>query len=323
VSDRDDVRVGLFVLVAGALLVAMTLWILGRGVMAAGGSRVEVRLLHSGGVRAGDRVRVAGVETGRIQSIALAPGEELPVRVEVKLSGGVVIHEGARAKLMADSLLGGTYLEIEPGAPSAPALGDGDFVAGEPRASLDTVFVQLGELSVTADQTLLQLQEVVANLSAALEPTIERLALLLSDRNLESIESLLAGADRTLEDLGGDLSATLERVDGLIEQVGSATAEVPELVRSLDRLTGSLQAAIGEDGGRIAELLETAESSLGGLDTEQGELTDLLRDLRIAAANLRSLSDGLRERPSSLLGLGAPRDRKPGDPAPKRKDGSR
>jgi phospholipid/cholesterol/gamma-HCH transport system substrate-binding protein len=323
VSDRDDVRVGLFVLVAGALLVAMTLWILGRGVMAAGGSSLEVRLPHSGGVRAGDRVRVAGVEAGRIRAIGLAVGEELPVRVEVKLGEGLAIHQGARATLMADSLLGGIYLEIDPGPSAAPPLAEGDFVAGEPRASLDTVFAQLGELSVTADATLLQLQEVVANLSSAIEPTIERLALLLSDRNLESVESLLASADRTLRDLGTQLGATLEQVDGLVEQTGSATAEVPELVRSLDRLAGSLQAAIGEDGARISELLEAAQSSLGGLDTEEGELADLLRDLRIAAANLRALSDELRERPASLLGLRAPRDRAPGDPKPSRKDGPR
>ena len=41
----------------------------------------------------------------------------------------------------------------------------------------------------------------------------------------------------------------------------------------------------------------------------------LVDDLGATAANLRSLSESLRERPSSLLGLRAPRDRQPGDAA--------
>jgi hypothetical protein len=43
--------------------------------------------------------------------------------------------------------------------------------------------------------------------------------------------------------------------------------------------------------------------------------------LRAAAANLRGLTDELRARPAALLGLRSPRDRKPGDPAPKKEGG--
>ena len=79
---RDEVRVGAFVALAATLLLLMTLWILGRGVLG-GGPHYVVRLPHAGGVIAGDRVRVAGVETGRVDSVWLDAGAALPVRVEV------------------------------------------------------------------------------------------------------------------------------------------------------------------------------------------------------------------------------------------------
>jgi virulence factor Mce-like protein len=311
--ERDDVRVGIFVVIAGVLLVVMALWILGRGVLGDGGRRVEIRLPHSGGIRAGDRVRIAGVEAGRIHSVRLATEGELPVRVEVTLDPQHRLYQEAQARLTADSLLGATYLEILPGSPAEGELPEGSVVTGEPRASLDTVFAQLGELSVTADETLIQLQQVVADLSSAIQPTLERLQIVLSDRNLESVESLLAGADRTLEDLGVRLAASLERVDVLIEKVGAASEEIPAAVRSLDQLAQSLQGAIGPGGERITELLDGARESLEGLDVDQGELDGLVEDLRAAAASLEALSEELRERPSSLLGLGAPRERSPGD----------
>jgi ABC-type transporter Mla subunit MlaD len=318
--ERDDVRVGLFVLVAGALLVAMTLWILGRGVLGDGGRQVEIRLPHSGGVRTGDRVRIAGVEAGRITAIRLAGDGELPVRVEVMLEGGHDIFEGAEAALTSDSLLGSTYLEIRPGPSTGAVLAADGFVSGEPRASLDTVFAQLGDLSVTADQTLIQLQQVVSDLSSAIEPTLERLQRVLSDRNLESVESLLAGADRTLDDLGTRLAETLERVDVLIEQVGAASEGVPEVASSLDELAQSLQNAIGPDGQRITELLETARMSLAGLDVGQGEVAALIGDLRETATSLQALSEELRARPAALLGLRAPQERSPGDRAGRKGD---
>ena len=70
----SDVKVGVFVLVALAILIAGSLWI-------AGGSSVRARVRFpttccsqdSGGVVAGDRVRVAGVAVGRVRTWSCAP----------------------------------------------------------------------------------------------------------------------------------------------------------------------------------------------------------------------------------------------------------
>ena len=92
-ADRErvkDIKVGAFVLSALAVLVVGSLWVAGS--RALGAPRVEyvVRITESGGLQAGDRVRVAGVSIGRIKEVALDPGSAWPVtfRVAARRTGG-------------------------------------------------------------------------------------------------------------------------------------------------------------------------------------------------------------------------------------------
>jgi phospholipid/cholesterol/gamma-HCH transport system substrate-binding protein len=310
---RDEVKVGAFVALAATTLLVLTLWILGRGLMGGSGSPYVVRLPHAGGVVAGDRVRVAGVATGRVDSVTLEPAAELPVRVEVSLSQAVVLHQDASAALRADSLLGGNYLEIEPGTADLPRLESGSEIAGTERFSLDTAFRALTELSGTADLTLLKLQESVEILTSALEPTIARLQAVLSDQNVENLGLLMSEGAATLSEIRPQLLELLDRADWLVIRLEEATTEVPELVASARGLSDDLRVALGEDGEKLSAVLDSARSTLDSLDAGEGEIASLVEDLSVAAANLRSLSESLRERPSSLLGLRAARDRRPGE----------
>ena len=63
----SDVKVGIFVLVALAIVIAGSLWIAGGTLFAARQVPYDVLLADSGGVVAGDRVRVSGVD-GRARS---------------------------------------------------------------------------------------------------------------------------------------------------------------------------------------------------------------------------------------------------------------
>ena len=49
------------------------------------------------------------------------------------------------------------------------------------------------------------------------------------------------------------------------------------------------------------------------LESNRGEVEALVRDLRAAAANLRSLTQTLKERPGLLLRHPRPPDRRPGE----------
>ena len=70
-----EVKTGLFVLTALAVLVVGSLWIVGSTPLSGGQTEYRILMKDSGGIRAGDRVRVAGVEVGRVRD-ALKTGVE-------------------------------------------------------------------------------------------------------------------------------------------------------------------------------------------------------------------------------------------------------
>ena len=63
---------------------------------------------------AGDRVRYAGVRIGRVQEIDLRPDEQWPVRFVVAIDPDLPIYTDATARFSTTSLLGSSFLEIDP-----------------------------------------------------------------------------------------------------------------------------------------------------------------------------------------------------------------
>ena len=94
---------------------------------------------------------------------------------------------------------------------------------------------------------------------------------------------------------------------------------MPEVMTRVSALLEDLDAALGPDGSRLAELLDAANSSLGSAEDalsvirdNRGEIEAVLHDLRDTVTNLEAFSDQLRRRPSSLIRAKPEPDRRPG-----------
>lgn len=322
-SHRSDIRAGVFVVCALAILAVGTLWIAGLSGTGDGPS-YEVALAGSSGIRRGDRVRVAGIEAGRVRSVELRAGEEWPVRFEISLEAGIALTEGTTARITSDGLLGSPYLEIVPGPSGAATLAPGSLIPGGEGGSVTQT---LEGLSRTTDRLPLLLDSanaLLASLNREIEPLLAGMRQLVSEDSVENFSGALASLSRTLDDVGPRLTDLLARLDGLAGQLEKGVGGLPEVTDDVHGLVADLRSALGPDGQRLAELFGTAESTLGSaegaLSTLEGNRADLdatLRDLREAVANLRSLSQTLKERPSLLLRSPKAPDRKPGE-----KDGS-
>jgi hypothetical protein len=95
---------------------------------------------------------------------------------------------------------------------------------------------------------------------------------------------------------------------------------MPELTAEARALLTDLRSALGDDGERVAALLDSAQPTLASADESlevlggnRDEIEWTLRDLRDTVANLKVLSQQLKERPSSLIWNRGPEDRRPGD----------
>src|SRR5207302_9414907 len=75
-------------------------------------------------VRGGDPVRIGGIDVGQVVAVVPAGNES---RIEMTLRGAALpIHRDATIRIRDRLFLEGSYyLELDPGTPSAPSIGDG------------------------------------------------------------------------------------------------------------------------------------------------------------------------------------------------------
>ncbi len=68
-----------------------------------------------GGLKAGDSVQISGVKVGKVSGVELAP-ETYLARVHIDLNSQLQLPSDTAALISSESLLGGRYLSLEPGA---------------------------------------------------------------------------------------------------------------------------------------------------------------------------------------------------------------
>ena len=315
-----EIRVGLFVVAALVLLGGATLWIV--GVVPFGGERAHYRVLapESGGVSRGDRVRIAGVPSGRIERVELEPGGDRPVVFHVSLGSGHVAREGASARLTSDGLLGSIYLEIDPGPAGAPALPEGSTIEGAGEAGLDEVVARAEEIAARAVELVDSAGVLLEQVNRHTGPLLERMEAVLSPENARELSRTLAALRRTAEETGPRVASIAERLDRAAAAAEEGTRNLPALVDEVSAVAADVRTALGPEGARLAETLNAARDGFASageafetVGASRGELERALEDLRAAAAALEGLARRLEERPSRILGMGEPADRKPGD----------
>lgn len=79
-----------------------------------------------GGLNIGDPVQISGVKVGTISKIALKP-DDYRARVTMEINDGIKISDDSSAFISSASLLGGKYMELQPGG-SDEMLGAGGHI---------------------------------------------------------------------------------------------------------------------------------------------------------------------------------------------------
>jgi len=111
--SRVNVTVGIF-LVIGILALGYLSIKLGRvSFLGGSGYVVTVDFPGIGGLKAGSAVEIAGVEIGRVESIALV---DYQARVSIRISSDVKLQDDAIASIKTKGLIGEKYVRISPGA---------------------------------------------------------------------------------------------------------------------------------------------------------------------------------------------------------------
>jgi ABC-type transporter Mla subunit MlaD len=281
------------------------------------------------GLDAGSPVRYRGVAIGRVTEIGLVTAEyRVPDRttfgavfqlvyvrfaVDLSRAGEVpsiddAVRLGLRVRIAAQGITGVNYLEMDFLDPNRFPPRE---VPWEPRYPyVPAVPSTVAQVQNAAENLLQKLQSV--DLAGLLDNGIGLVAELRSQLRDGDAATALREASSLLRSLraqaeGADLPA-------LSAELRAAAADARALVngREAQQTLANAAAAMAELRSVVARLPTTVATLDGSLRNVRGATTDLqaelgpiLRDLRVAIANLRETTEQLRRYPSQAI-LGAP-----------------
>jgi len=113
-----------------------------------GGKHVNALFSTAQELKVGDNVKMAGVEIGRVENIALTNGK---VNVTMKLHTDAVVKTDSKATIKFTGLMGQNFVSISFGSPTAPAAIDGAVLVTEEQPDLNAVMARLNDAATGLD----------------------------------------------------------------------------------------------------------------------------------------------------------------------------
>ncbi len=228
----------------------------------------------TGGIGAGDKVRIAGVDVGQVRSMAIE-GDKVVIGFGL---GGTQIGTDSRAAIRTDTILGRRNLEIEPRG--------------------TTVLRPDGTLPVGQTTTPYQIYDAFFDVTEA-----------SSNWDTQTVKRSLNVLSETIDQTYPHLSAALDGVARFSDTIGKRDDEVKQLLANANKIAGIL----GSRSEQINKLLVNAQTLLAAINERNyavsqllervGEFSDQVKgfiddnpNLNHVLEQLRVVSDILQER---------------------------
>lgn len=318
-TKSNYILVGVVTLALLGALIGFTFWLAGFNE----GEQKEYDIFFQqsvNGLAKGSGVAFAGVPAGQIENISLWEPDPEYVRVRIKIDSKVPILQGTVATIAGVGFTGVSEIQLDGAVKGAPAISC-------PKEKPETACPAGAPVIPTKPGALGELLNSAPLLLERLSTLTERLTNILSDKNQESIESILTNVDT----LSGSLATTAPQLDGAITEAQTAMRKAGSAADSLSSLSGSAGQLIDEEGRpamkELQKTLKSANSSLTQLektlaaaqpgistlsDETLPEVTALTRDLREASKSIKGITERLdQEGAAGLVGAPSLPDYKP------------
>jgi phospholipid/cholesterol/gamma-HCH transport system substrate-binding protein len=287
---RDEVIVGIFTIVAVALLVASMLW-LARGGLSRG-YPIYSTFAWGEGLKQGQPVLFSGANVGYVDDIELL---DTGLVVVMRISKGTRIPDGSAASIAPYGFFGDKLIALKPTRPpSGQYLESGDTIPSMPGG------IQIAELLNRVDTISQGLTALVASLQ---EELIGQRAIRTVRLTVQRADSLFQVIARLAAHQSAELTKTQETLRNAITSVDSA--RLRPLVDEIRATTQRANAFIDEFGRTNARVngilarLEAGEGTAGKLLTD----STLERDLRATITRLDSLMADFMANPRKYIRL--------------------
>ena len=318
-AKREQAMVGLFVLVAAALLVG-TVFALG------GMSSRPVKMYHAyfpfaGGVEPGTSVRYSGgPKVGRVEKLGIDPLNPSRIDVTFSVDADLPLKTDSHVKIMSMTPLGDNHVEIMPGTAGSNVAPAGTLLPSDAYVDISSLMAQVQDIAPQAQELIKSLNDRAIELKA----TLGRVNDLMSDQNRSNLSAVLGDSRGMIQENRPQLKSTLEhlnevsgRLQPVLDDLRKTSGQATQTLDHVDSMIGEnrpdLHQAILELRGSLATVTSLTGRLDRTVDVNSENIDEVLDNLRDVTENLKELTDTIKARPYLLIRSTPQREHKPGD----------
>jgi len=318
-EKRDQVFVGLFVLIAAAVLIGMVFAI--SGAFGRTSKTYHAYFPFAGGLERGATVRYAGgPKVGRVEKLAIDPQNPARIDVVFSVQTDLPVKTDSHVKIMSVSPLGDNHLEVLPGGAQTALAPPGFLLPSDTYLDFNVLTAQINDLAPQAKLLIQSLNDRAADLKV----TIDRVNDLLGAQNRANLSATLAGTRGLIEENRPQIKSTIQHLDSvsqklepLLQDLHKDSEEANQALTHLDAVLGENSADVRQSVIELRQSLTTLTDITGRLDqtldVNTENIDELLDNFRGVSQNLKEFTSTIKRRPYTLIRATNPPDHKPGE----------
>ena len=318
-EKRDQVFVGLFVLIAAAVLIGMVFAI--SGAFGRTSKTYHAYFPFAGGLERGATVRYAGgPKVGRVEKLAIDPQNPARIDVVFSVQTDLPVKTDSHVKIMSISPLGDNHLEVLPGGAQTALAPPGFLLPSDTYLDFNVLTAQINDLAPQAKLLIQSLNDRAADLKV----TVDRVNELLSAENRANLSATLAGTRGLIEENRPQIKSAIQHLDSvsqklepLLQDLHKDSEEANQALTHLDAVLGENSADVRQSVIELRKSLTTLTDITGRLDqtldVNTENIDELLDNFRGVSQNLKEFTSTIKRRPYTLIRATNPPDHKPGE----------
>jgi phospholipid/cholesterol/gamma-HCH transport system substrate-binding protein len=318
-EKRDQVFVGLFVLIAAAVLIGMVFAI--SGAFGSTSKTYHAYFPFAGGLERGATVRYAGgPKVGRVEKLAIDPQNPARIDVVFSVQTDLPVKTDSHVKIMSISPLGDNHLEVLPGGAQTALAPPGFLLPSDTYLDFNVLTAQINDLAPQAKLLIQSLNDRAADLKV----TLDRVNEVLSAENRANLSATLAGTRGLIEENRPQIKSTIQHLDSvsqklepLLQDLHKDSEEANQALTHLDAVLGENSADVRQSVIELRKSLTTLTDITGRLDqtldVNAENIDELLDNFRRVSQNLTEFTNTIKRRPYTLIRATNPPDHKPGE----------
>ena len=271
-------------------------------------------------LKRGDRVKMAGVEVGRVEDISLQE-EQNKVLVTFKMKSAVKVRTDSTARISFTGLMGNNFLSLDFGTPQAPVAGPGSYVPTVEQPDLSVVMQKIDSVASGVDNltksfTGLKLDTLFAPMIDTIKANQEPITATIA--NLRTISTQIAEGKGTVGKLINDPAlynsalTTVSNLDGVASDIKLTIADARKVVDQVNSGKGTVGLLLHDETlyrettasmtnlREVLQKVNKGNGTVGKLINDQ----DLYKNAKMTMQKLDKATEGLEDQgPLSIMGL--------------------